>query len=129
VSAADKVSMNIGMPENVLLWSDDAADPKSDHSEATSFDGFPQSAGLDSAKGSVSSNGNSGYPSTMHRRPIVFAKAMLGGGLVLLVIVFTAIALQGFSDWALLIAPFAITVNGVVWMRRVHKYGSIFPTR
>jgi len=46
---------------------------------------------------------------------------------VLLVIAFTAIALQGFSDWALLIAPFAITVNGVIWMLRVNKYGSIFP--
>ena len=63
----------------------------------------------------------------MTRRPIVWARAMLSGGLVLLVIAITAIALQGFSDWALLIAPFAITVNGVIWMLRVNKYGSIFP--
>jgi hypothetical protein len=52
---------------------------------------------------------------------------MLGGGLVLLVVAITAIALQSFSDWALLIAPFAITVNGVIWMRRVNKYGSFLP--
>ena len=52
---------------------------------------------------------------------------MLGGGLALLVIALTAIALQGFSDWALLLAPLAITVNGVIWMLRVNKYGSIFP--
>jgi hypothetical protein len=63
----------------------------------------------------------------MTRRPITFARAMLGGGLVLLGIAITAIALQGFSDWALLIAPIAITVNGVIWMLRVNKYGSIFP--
>jgi hypothetical protein len=52
---------------------------------------------------------------------------MLGGGLVLLVVAVTATALQGFSDWALLIAPIAITVNGVILMLRVNKYGSIFP--
>ena len=63
----------------------------------------------------------------MIRRPIVFARAMLGGGLVLLGIAITAGAVQHFSDWALLIAPFAITVNGVIWMLRVNKYGSIFP--
>ena len=63
----------------------------------------------------------------MTRRPIVFARAMLGGGLVLLGFALTAVALQHFSDWALLIAPFAITVNGVIWMLRVNKYGSIFP--
>jgi hypothetical protein len=64
----------------------------------------------------------------MSRRPIVFARAMLGGGLVLLGLAITAIVLQGFSDWALLIAPFAITVNGVIWMLRVNKYGSIYPS-
>jgi len=63
----------------------------------------------------------------MTRRPIVFARAMLGGGLVLLAIAITAVVLQHFSDWPLLIAPFAITVNGVIWMLRVNKYGSIFP--
>jgi hypothetical protein len=63
----------------------------------------------------------------MTRRPIVFARAMLGGGLVLFGIAITAVVLQHFSDWALLIAPFAITVNGVLWMLRVNKYGSIFP--
>jgi len=52
---------------------------------------------------------------------------MLGGGLVLLGLAITAVVLQHFSDWALLIAPFAITVNGVIWMLRVNKYGSIFP--
>jgi hypothetical protein len=52
---------------------------------------------------------------------------MLSGGLVLFVIAIAAIALQGFTDWALLIAPFAITVNGVIWMLRVNKYGTIFP--
>jgi hypothetical protein len=52
---------------------------------------------------------------------------MLCGGLMLLAIALTAVALDGFSDWALLIAPFAITVNGAIWMLRVHKYGSIFP--
>jgi hypothetical protein len=62
------------------------------------------------------------------RRSIVFARAMLGGGLLLLGVAFIAIVLQGFSDWALLIAPFAITVNGVIWMLRVNKYGSIFPS-
>jgi predicted RND superfamily exporter protein len=64
----------------------------------------------------------------MTRRPIVFARAMLGGGLVLLSIAITAVVLQGFSDWALLIAPLAITVTGVSWTLRVKKYGSIFPT-
>jgi hypothetical protein len=64
----------------------------------------------------------------MTRRPIVFARAMLGGGFVLLGLAVTAIVLQGFSDWALLIAPFAITVNGLIWMLRVNKYGSIFPS-
>jgi hypothetical protein len=63
----------------------------------------------------------------MTRRPIVFARAMLGGGLVLLGIAITAVVLRHFSDWALLIAPTAITVNGVIWMLRVNKYGSIFP--
>jgi hypothetical protein len=63
----------------------------------------------------------------MIRRPIVLARAMLGGGLVLLGIAITAVALQHFSDWALLIAPFGITVNGVIWMLRVNKYGRIFP--
>jgi hypothetical protein len=63
----------------------------------------------------------------MTRRPIVFARAMLGGGLILLGIAITAIVLQGFSDWALLIAPLAITLTGVIWMLRVNKYGSIFP--
>ena len=52
---------------------------------------------------------------------------MLGGGLVLLVIAIAAVAWQGFSDWALLLAPLAITVNGLMWMLRVHKDGSIFP--
>jgi hypothetical protein len=52
---------------------------------------------------------------------------MLGGGLVLLGIAITAIVLQGFTDWALLIAPFAISVTGVIWVLRVNKYGSIFP--
>jgi hypothetical protein len=52
---------------------------------------------------------------------------MLGGGLVLLVIAITAIGLQGFSDWALLIAPVAITVNGVIWVLRANRYGRIFP--
>jgi hypothetical protein len=47
--------------------------------------------------------------------------------LILLGIAITAVVLQHFSDWALLIAPFAITVNGVIWMLRVSKYGSIFP--
>jgi hypothetical protein len=63
----------------------------------------------------------------MTRRPIFFARAMLGGGLILLGVAITAVALQHFSDWALLIAPFAITVNGAIWMLRVNKYGSIFP--
>lgn len=63
----------------------------------------------------------------MTRRPIVFASAMIGGGLVLLGTAMTAVVLQHFSDWALLIAPFAITVNGVIWMLRVNKYGRIFP--
>jgi hypothetical protein len=63
----------------------------------------------------------------MTGRPIVLARAMLGGGLVLLGIAITAIVLQGFTDWALLIAPFAISVTGVIWMARVNKYGSIFP--
>jgi hypothetical protein len=53
---------------------------------------------------------------------------MLGGGLVLLGVAISVIAFHGFSDWALLIAPFAITVNGVIWTLRVNKYGSIFPT-
>jgi hypothetical protein len=57
----------------------------------------------------------------------LFPKVMLGGGLILLGIAITAVVLQHFSDWALLIAPFAITVNGVIWMLRVSKYGSIFP--
>ena len=52
---------------------------------------------------------------------------MLGGGLVLLGIAITAVVLQGYTDWALLIAPFAITVTGVTWVLRVNKYGSIFP--
>jgi hypothetical protein len=63
----------------------------------------------------------------MTRRPIVWARAMLSGGMILLVIAIAAIVLQGYSDWALLLAPFAITVNGVIWMLRVNKYGSIFP--
>jgi hypothetical protein len=71
---------------------------------------------------------NSRYSSLMTRRPILFARAMLGGGLVLLGVAITAIVLRGFSDWALLIAPFAITVNAVIWMLRVNKYGSIFPS-
>ena len=57
----------------------------------------------------------------------MWARAMLSGGVVLLVIALAAIALQDFSDWALLIAPFVITVNGVIWMLRANKYGSIFP--
>jgi hypothetical protein len=52
---------------------------------------------------------------------------MLVGGLVLLGIAITAVVLQGYTDWALLIAPFAITVTGVIWVLRVNKYGSIFP--
>jgi hypothetical protein len=71
---------------------------------------------------------NSGYSSPMTRRPVVFARAMLGGGLVLLGLAATSVVLRHFSDWALLIAPFAITVNGVIWMLRVNKYGSIFPS-
>ena len=58
----------------------------------------------------------------MTRRPIVWARAMLGGGLVLLVVALAATAVQGFSDWALLLAPLAITVNGAIWMLRVNKY-------
>jgi hypothetical protein len=53
---------------------------------------------------------------------------MLGGGLTLLAIACTAVALRGFSDWALLIAPLAITANGVIWVLRVNKYGKIFPS-
>jgi hypothetical protein len=52
---------------------------------------------------------------------------MLGGGVVLLGIAITAIGFQGFTDWALLIAPIAVTVTGVIWMLRVNKFGSIFP--
>jgi hypothetical protein len=59
------------------------------------------------------------------RRPIILARAVFGGGLILLAVAITAIALQGFSDWALLIAPFAITVNGLIWMLRVSRNGSI----
>jgi hypothetical protein len=60
----------------------------------------------------------------MTRRPTVFAGAMLGGGLVLLGVALPAIALQGFSDWALFIAPLAITGNGVIWMLRARRHGS-----
>jgi hypothetical protein len=60
----------------------------------------------------------------MTRHPILVARSTFGLGLVLLAAAITAIALQGFSDWAL---PLAITVNGAIWTRRVHKYGSIFP--
>jgi hypothetical protein len=58
---------------------------------------------------------------------MVIARTMLGGGLVLLGIAISAIVLQGFSDWALLIAPFAATVTGAIWMLRVKRYGRIFP--
>jgi hypothetical protein len=82
-------------------------------------------AGLNGTSGLVGFDRR--YSSPMTRRPVVFARAMLGGGLVLLGIAITGIGLQGFTDWALLIAPIAVTVTGVIWMLRVNKYGKIFP--
>jgi uncharacterized membrane protein YiaA len=63
----------------------------------------------------------------MTRPPIVVAKATLITGLVLLAIAITALASQGLSDWGWILAPLVITIIGVIWMRRVNKYGTIVP--
>jgi hypothetical protein len=60
-------------------------------------------------------------------RPIAVAKVTFVTGLILLAIAISAVALQGLSDWWWFLAPLVITTNGVIWMRRVNKYGTIVP--
>jgi hypothetical protein len=64
----------------------------------------------------------------MNRALVVIIKYSLPGGLVLLAIAITYIALLGLGHWYMLLAPLGMIGNGINFTRHVRKYGTPIAT-